>query len=348
LLPSGIDLAVAFGNGYARALLKPDLTAYPALAPALDALSQRMPKSAGQTNLYDAWISALAVQWADDVAFPGIPEETLWKAKRLQTGLASWATLRHATVLVNERTAAECGEGGFEAIILRPPRGYVEADPKTFNAIASLYDQMQQAVAHSANYTGNLPKDEWDDEKAQPLREGIIRRLQATASKARLFASVAEKEQRNEPLTDAEYDEILHVGAVAEHDFLVYKSLANKDLALSTPDPMMKIADVAGGGETPYLEAAVGRPLEWDQVVPYFGRREIVKGSVYSYYEFPSLAPLTDLEWAGKSTDPYAAPATQSKAGKPIPGRVSIQAHPEWINTFIARETLSCPAKPPF
>ena len=348
LLPSGVDLAAAFGSGYARSLLKPDLAAYPALAPALDALRQRMPQGTGQTNLYDAWINALALQWADNVNFPGVAQETLWSAKRLQTGLASWATLRHATVLVNERDAAECGEGGFEAIVLRPPRGYVEPDPKTFNAIASLFDQMQQVAARSANYSGNLPKDEWVDEKAQPLREGIVRRLQATASKARLFASVAEKEQRNEPLTDAEYDEILHVGAVAEHDFLVYKSLANKDLALSTPDPMMKIADVAGGGEIPYLEAAVGRPLEWDQVVPYFGRREIVKGSVYSYYEFPSPAPLTDLEWAGKSTDPYAAPATQTKADKPIPGRVSVQAHPEWLKSFISRETLSCPAKPPF
>jgi hypothetical protein len=91
---------------------------------------------------------------------------------------------------------------------------------------------------------------------------------------------------------------------VAEHDFLVYNSLASADLALSTPNPMMKIADIAGGGEVPYLEAAVGRPLEWDQVVPYFGRREIVKGSVYSYYEFPSSTPLTDLDWAGNSLTP--------------------------------------------
>ncbi|MGA2652699.1 MAG: DUF3160 domain-containing protein [Terracidiphilus sp.] len=348
LLPSGIDLAAAFGNGYARALLKPDLTAYPALSTVLDALRQRKLQNAGETHLYDAWINALAVQWADDVTFPGVEQETLWQTKRLQTGLASRATLRHATVLVNERTAAECGEGGFEAIILRPPRGYVEPDPKTFNAIALLLDQMQQVVARSANYNGKLPKDDWDGEKAQPLRDGVIRRLQATASKARLFASAAEKELRNEPLSDAEYDEILHVGAVAEHDFLVYKSLANKDLALSTPDPIMKIADVAGGGETPYLEAAVGRPLEWDQVVRYFGRREIVKGSVYSYYEFPSSAPLTDLAWAGKSLPPDADLASPSKARKPIAGKVDLQQRPKWLNPFISQETLSCPAKPPF
>ena len=348
LLPSGVDLAAAFGSGYARSLLKADLAEYPALAPALAALRQREPQSAARTSLYGAWIDALAVQWADDAQFPGVAPETLWRAKRLQTGLASWATLRHATVLVNERTAAECGEGGFEAIVLRPPRGYVEPDPKTFNAIASLFDQMQQAIAGSANFDGNLPRSDWDDENAQPLRGGIIRRLQATASKARLFASAAEKELRNEPLSDAEYDEILHVGAVAEHDFLVYKSLANKDLALSTPDPMMKIADVAGGGETLYLEAAVGRPLEWDQVVPYFGRREIVKGSVYSYYEFPSPAPLTDLDWAGKSPNPEAAPGISSRARKPVSGKVEVQARPAWLSPFISGETLSCPAKPPF
>jgi hypothetical protein len=348
VLPSGLDLAAALGSGYARSLLKTDLAAYPALGPALDALERRQPQSAAQTDLYDAWIGALAVQWADDATFPGITPDTLWNAKRIQTGLASWATLRHATVLVNERTTAECGEGGFEAIVLRPPRGYVEPDPKTFEAIASLFDQMEQVVAHSANFNGNLPQDDSSGTKAQPLRDGIIRRLQATASKTRLFASVAEKELQNQPLSDAEYDEILHVGAVAEHDFLVYNSLASTDLALSTPEPMMKIADIAGGGETPYLEAAVGRPLEWDQVVPYFGRREIVKGSVYSYYEFPSPTPLTDLDWAGNSLTPDAALANPSTAGKPIPGKVEVQPRPAWVGSFISAETLSCPAEPPF
>jgi len=71
-LPSGLDLAAALGSGYARSLLKTDLAAYPALAPALDALGRRQPQSAAQTDLYDAWIGALAVQWADDATFPGI------------------------------------------------------------------------------------------------------------------------------------------------------------------------------------------------------------------------------------------------------------------------------------
>jgi hypothetical protein len=47
------------------------------------------------------------------------------------------------------------------------------------------------------------------------------------------------------------YEHILYVGAVAEPDLLVYKSLVDKNLALSTPEPMMKLADVAGGAEMP-------------------------------------------------------------------------------------------------
>jgi hypothetical protein len=353
-LPSGLDLAAALGSGYARSLLKTDIASYPALGPAIDALEGREPKGAAQTDLYDAWINALAVQWADDATFPGDGQDTLWNAKRIQTGLGSWATLRHATVLVNERSTAECGEGGFEAIVLRPPRGYVEPDPKTFEAIAALFDQMEQVVAKSANFTGNLPQDPSEtedssgDQTAQPLQTGIIRRLQATTSKTRLFAAMAQKELQNQPLADSDYDEILHVGAVAEHDFLVYNSLASADLALSTPNPIMKIADVAGGGEVPYLEAAVGRPLEWDQVVPYFGRREIVKGSVYSYYEFPSPTPLTDLIWAGKPANPDADPVNPSPADKAVPGKVETEAHPAWVSSFISRESLACPAEPPF
>jgi hypothetical protein len=349
-LPSGLDLAAALGSIYARSLLKGDLASYPTLGPAIDALEKRMPQGAAQTDQYDAWINALAVQWADDATFPGNGQDALWNTKRIQTGLGSWATLRHATVLVNERSTAECGEGGFEAIVLRPPRGYVEPDPKTFEAIASLFDQMEQVVAKSANFTGNLPQDSSgdSDKPAQPLQAGIIRRLQATASKTRLFEAMAQKELQNQPLADSDYDEILHVGAVAEHDFLVYNSLASADLALSTPNPIMKIADVAGGGEVPYLEAAVGRPLEWDQVVPYFGRREIVKGSVYSYYEFPSPTPLTDLNWAGKPANPDADPVNPSPADKAVPGMVETEAHPAWVSSFISRESLACPAEPPF
>ena len=342
LLPSGLDLAAALGSGYARSLLKTDLTEYPRLGPALDALQARRPRDSAHQSVYDAWIDALAVQWADHVKFPGVSDDVLWRAKRLQTGLASWATLRHATVLVNESGSAEAGEGGFESLVIQPPRGYVEPDPNTFKAIASLFDEMEQLVAGSNHLEGHLSPEDDDSAQNQSLREGILRRLRWSEDEARSFASIAEKELRNEELSDSDYEQILYVGAIAEHDLLVYNSLANKDLALSMPEAMMKIADVAGGSGLSYLEAAVGRPLEWDQIVPYFGRREMVKGSVYSYYEFSSPEPLNDREWA-QHIPPLTAPANQQGSSPKLDVKV-----PSWVRPFISTEQLSCPAESPF
>jgi uncharacterized protein DUF3160 len=319
-LASGLDVAAALGSDFARLLLAGDIEKYPHLAAALESLKSRFKTD--RTNLYDSWISALAVQWANDVSFPGnIPAAKIWAPKRLQTGLASWTTLRHATLLVNAKTFAECGEGGFEQIVLRPPRGYVEPDPKTFAAIADLFDQTAELFSKSP-----LPIDKvstyGESGQAEPLRQGVVKKLKESAAKSRLFQQIATKESTGQPLTNQEYEEILYVGRVAEHHFLVFKSLAADDMGLSNPDPMPKIADVAGT-----LEAAVGRPMEWDQIVPFFGRKEIVKGSVYSYFEFPSDAPLTDAEWLKM---------------------LRTKPHPAWIAPLVSPTELSCPAKQPF
>lgn len=320
--PSGLDLAAALGNRLADSLLKAEYEKYPPLRKVVENLRKRFlaggTASLQDDTLYDRWISALALQWADDVRSPnGAKDESIWHAKRLQTGLASWATLRHATVLVNERTDAQCGEGGFEAIILRAPRGHVEPDPRTFAGIAGLFETAVKHVAENilkAPDTMSHPVNE-PDKGSESLRQGIIRRFKETAEKARLFQSMAEKELRGEMLTNEDYEEILNVGRVAEHHFLVFKSLGSKNYALSLPDPMSKIADVAGGEYAPFLMAAVGNPVEWDHVVSYFGRRQVVKGAVYSYYEFKSNRLLNDEDWRGVA---------------------SSQARPAWIQPFFS------------
>jgi hypothetical protein len=327
-LPSGLDVAAALGSPLAQTLLAPEIAKFPPLAKALDNLRARSPGAGTRPlgNLYDRWIEALGTSWADSTSIPGETARELWDTKRLQTGLASWATLRHATVLVNERSEAECGEGGFEWIQLTPPRGYVEPAPGVFEAIAGLFDSAAKTVQDSpALAAGKVPSEMSDN---QALRQGVLRRLGEAAVNARRFGGIARKEVNGEPLSTADYDEILNVGRAAEYHFLIFKSLANPEFALSNPDPMPKVADVAGGANgIPYLHSAVGSPLEWDQIVPYFGRREIVKGSVYSYYEFPSPLPLTDAEWRS---------------------RLAGEARLSWVMPFISNEILSCPAKNPY
>jgi hypothetical protein len=195
-----------------------------------------------------------------------------------------------------------------------------------FQAVAGLFDSAASAVQNSpALAVGKVPSEMGDE---QALSQGVLRRLGEAAANARLFAGIARKETKGEALSSDDYEEILHVGRAAEYHFLIFKSLANPEFALSNPDPMPKIADVAGGANgIPYLHSAVGAPLEWDQIVPYFGRREIVKGSVYSYFEFPSAKPLTDTEWRA---------------------RLAGEARPTWVAPFLSNEILSCPAKDPY
>jgi hypothetical protein len=321
LLPSGLDFAAVAGNRLARDVLDRSgvLAKYPNLGPRLEATRKRFQAAASKSRpgLYDDWIAALATQWADAASSAPLAGP-LWDAKRLQTGLASWATLRHATVLVNEKVVAECGEGGFETIVLRPPRGYVEPDPATFAAIAALFDETVQAVQAMPGIAGDGKID-------AKLRAGIIRRLTESRDNTIKYQRIAEKELRGEPLDAEDYQLIQYVGRAAEHNFLIFASLANPQYALTNPDPMMKVADVAGGPDGS-LEAAVGRPLEWDQVVPFFGRSEIVKGSIYAYYEFASGDLLDDAAWRE---------------------RVDKQKRPDWVAGFMSDAVLSCPAKQP-
>ncbi len=320
-LPSGLDFAAIAGSRLGREILERSgvLARFPNLGSRLDATRQRFLAAArtSRDSLYDDWIAALATQWSDTTSGSPIAGP-LWDSKRLQTGLASWATLRHATVLVNDKTAAECGEGGFESIILQPPRGYVEPDPTTFAAIADLFDATIAVVRASPA----IARDKALDEQ---LRNGIIRRLGESRDAVRKYQRIAEKELHGEHPSAEEYELIQYVGRAAEHNFLIFSSLSNPRYALSNPDPMMKVADVADA-PTGTLEVAVGRPLEWDQVVPYFGRLEIVKGSVYSYYEFPSDHPLDDAAWREM---------------------LDQQQRPDWVGRYASTVTLSCPARQP-
>lgn len=329
LLPLGLDVAAVLGSQMAETILAEsgEFQKYPPLKNQIAALKKRTAESITQTgeSLYHRWLIGLSAQWSDSVSSPGDTiGKNLWQRKRLQTGLASWATLRHATLLVNERTQAECGEAGFEQIVLRPPRGYVEPDPTTFDAIANLFDATINMVkVNGKNWSGVTPDEAGG--AAAGLQNGVIRRLTESRNRVLAFRDMAKKELEGKPLTTKEYEDILYVARAAEHNFLIFKSLAQKDFALSTPDPIPKIADVAAA-QGRFLLAGVGSPLEWDQIVPFFGRKQIVKGSTYSYYEKMSNQVMDDDEWRAQLKN---------------------TPQPKWIENFISKTPLSCPAKAP-
>lgn len=325
-LPSGLDLAFVFGSDYAKSALADELVQYPRLAKRLDRLRAEIGATENKNDgsLYDSWVSGLSKQWDADTTKADSAQmlaldassQNLWSAKRLQTGLASWATLRHTTLLVNDQSAAEGGQGGFsfEPLVFPPPRGYVEPDPKTFQTIADLYGKLIATL--------NATAATWPKDKAtQGLHNGVLAQLGESRQLVANFGGMAARLIKGETLSEQEYKLIENIGGTVEHDFLLMKSTQIKDYGLALPDPISKIADVAQAPGVS-LEVAVGKPMEWDQIVPFYGKRELVRGAVYSYFEFASSAPLTDDEWR-----------TQE-------GRTP---RPAWIQPFFINNRLDCP-----
>lgn len=331
LLPDSLEIATVAGSSFAKGILADQgiFEAEPNLMSVLEDLEARWKAySPPEDALYAKWIQALGTQWAEDV----MPTDDsvdidFWRAKRLQTGLASWTTLRHVTVLVNERVSAECGESGFEPIILEPPLGAVEPDPDTFMTIADLFDIEINMVKRYLQFRRLLPSEEYDSDKR--LREGIIRRLEESRDHALAYRHMALKQIAGEPLSPEEYEKIFYVGRAAEYNFLLFNSLASDKLGISNPDPVQKVVDIAGGGrlQTPYLHAAVGRPAEWDLIVPHFGRRQIVKGVAYTFHQFTEKEILNDEDWIKVVDDK-----------PPV----------FWTQPYYSEQRLSCPPKYPF
>ena len=58
----------------------------------------------------------------------------------------------------------------------------------------------------------------------------------------------------------------------------------------------------------------------------HFGRRQIVKGVTYSYYEFTTPRPIDDEAWRG---------------------RMATEPRPDWVRPFLSDAPLSCPARDP-
>ncbi|HPN94145.1 MAG: hypothetical protein BWY28_02354 [bacterium ADurb.Bin236] len=332
MIPDSLELPAVTGSLTAFEILEKYglFEQEPAIVNILNDLKNRWSKfNPDESEIYSQWLKALGIQWAESVSPPdsGV-SNSLWQTKRLQTGLASWATLRHATVLVNERTAAECGEGGFEPIVVIPPLGAVEPDPDVFSAIASLFDAEIRMVEEKLNFGGIVNLGEWDSYE-DDLRNGIIRRLKESKSDVLKYREMAVKQIAGLPLSPDEYESIFNAGRAAEYNFLVFKSLANDDFSIANPDPIPKIADVSGGGinQLPYLHVAVGRPAEWNLIVPHFGARQVVKGSVYTYNRFVENAIYDDSKWR----------------------EIVDQTSPiDWTLDFYSNTRLSCPAVIPF
>ena len=133
--------------------------------------------------------------------------------------------------------------------------------------------------------------------------------------------TISEKELQNQALTDEEYELIRSFGGQLEHFWM--ETLRDQEggrSALLNNNPAMLVADVATAPPDLVLEEGNGYIHSIYAVVPVDGKLRIVKGGVYSHYEFtwPASDRLTDEKWRGMLENKQAPPA------------------PEWTRAFAA------------
>jgi hypothetical protein len=149
-LPDPLDVAfAAFGSNHAGQLLSSELTEWryaPDLA-SMRILADAHPEDYWHGNLYNAWLGMLRTlspgpQAADPVAhgLPAVTGTEAWSRRLLQTQLASWAELRHDTLLYVKQSYAGFGTCEY-------PDAYVDPYPELYARLTTFADKGASLVA---------------------------------------------------------------------------------------------------------------------------------------------------------------------------------------------------------
>jgi hypothetical protein len=136
MMPDPLDVAfAALGNDQAAALLAAEMDRYP-YAPDLAAqrlLADAHPAEFWEQNLYNRWLGAirtLSPSRAPAEGLPPVAKSERWGKRLLSTQLASWAELRHDTILYVKQSYTSGNSCEF-------PDAYVDPYPEFYAKIRS-------------------------------------------------------------------------------------------------------------------------------------------------------------------------------------------------------------------
>lgn len=302
---SALDVAAAFGSAVADRVQAGEAQAFSRYGPQLAAMRQLI---AGRTSadwgrtVYDAWLWAIAPQWAArGAAYPSFMRSDAWAAKALQTGLGSYTELKHDTVLYVKQGFAAEGAGEPPPV---PPRHWVEPDPVTFGRLAAVTRLLATGMAER----GLLPADTGDllDDLA-----GVFDRLRR----------IAADELAGRPISAADNGWLEAIAGVLED----FRRRLTEAPAVTNPSDVEPdaavVADIFTTTEAA-LELGTGR-VDWLYVlVPNDeGVFQVARGGVYSFYEFwqpLATGRLTDEQWRSRLDAGTAPP------------------RPSWTSAFLA------------
>ena len=291
-LPKGTDVMAVLGSNAATRLTKEDgdVKNY---ARNLSDLKAKVDEHLSEDTVYARWLSALKSSFEDSGAPQFFYRSPAWQWKKLITASASWAELKHDTVLYAEQFFAEGGgAAGWIAGPFEPPlpRGYVEPDPQTFAALLNAAARMKAFIE---KFKIEDLKKAWDEEGMT-----YAAKLDKFSELLETARSIAEKQVAGETLTMQDYASIKEMARSFDGELL----LPGGAYILMDAEDQLKMAlivDVASDYfDGRVLEVGTGTPHAVHVFVnDASGGARITRGYMFSYYEFESEKRWTDEEW---------------------------------------------------
>lgn len=322
MMPNPLDVAyAALGNDGALSLLQTDIERYPVSYPgnleSARLLSDEHDAEFWNSNLYNLWLGSLRTLSPDanvgDPAAVGMPEITgteAWNRRILNTQLASWAELRHDTLLYAKQSYT--GVPGCEY-----PDAYVDPYPEFFATLVR-YAEMGAALTQS------LASDLGD------ANERIAAYFQTLQSSMSMLESMARSQRDGVPFTEAEMAFINDAVRLEEEDAVCTTILAPdgwlSDLYLvrdnaiefdpTIADVHTQPADEGGATVGRVLHVGTGFPRLMVTTVDTCQGPRAYAGVTFAYHEqvTSNFARLTDEEWSsqlnasGAADVPWMAP----------------------------------------
>ena len=300
--PKGLDVMAILGSDRAYTLLdsvyqETYYQNYPEKIAEFKTEFAAKPAAVWAQNLYWNWLYCLMpLLYQKGVGYPVFMQSLAWSDKELLSALASWAELRHDTILYAKQSMTPLSAPPG------PPRSYVEPNPYLYARLASLVRYTREGL-----------------QSRELLLEGFQDKLDLFEALLLFLRDISIKELENISLSVSDYENIFCFGKVMED--LV--SVIIKDPQVpgeKDVDDMAVIADVHTDSNTNQcLEEGVGYPLEIFVIVNEGGTIRITRGAIFSYYEFiqPIDNRLTDEAWR------------EMLVGTTPP------AMPEWVSSFM-------------
>ncbi len=272
--PIGLDVFSVFGSPRADLHLKSE-ESYQNYKNQIDKLRNEfgsLNETSWTQNLYWLWLYTLfPLLKPASSGYPSFMQSNAWSDKALMTVMASWAELKHDTILYAKYPSSSWGI---------PPeyRGYVEPNPEVYARLSSLLQFLIDGLEGSyLSYPSSF-------HSKLIVLKSIFDRL----------IEISIKELNNEELSDEDHNFIIGFGSQISNAYL-YKY---EEMEITKARSAI-IADVASANQI-VLEVAVGNPYIIYVVVPdHRGKLYLTIGAALSYYEFnhPISDILNDEEW---------------------------------------------------